>query len=245
MNYSRTIVSIALALSLSFLLSGCGEVSHQTTPEITPENTITTDCIASYYRQGQAPYITQQQHQFAPTSGSLKITANEPDDRFQFALNKDTFSQSKPLTDFLSALPAEFVNQPLAAGVFYSFVAGSGLLPTESLTTGELFKLEGQWYEPLQTAWPKRNFQVILLKNMATNRIDSVGINQFKNGLTPDAMQLKPSETIEQRWLIRSYNLRYNKALNTLVPRTIDIFDMTEGIASKKRIIQFEYKSVR
>ncbi len=245
MKHLIRILSITPVLILSFILSGCGDVSSRPTTAVKSDASITADCVVSYFRQGQAPYMTEQEHRFNPASGYLKIIANEPDSRYAFTLKKDKFSQSGKLTEFLSGLPAEFVSQPLATAVFYSFAAGAELLSTESLVAGEMIKLEGQWYEPMQAAWPKQDIQVILLKNTATNRIDSVGITQYKDGLSFEEVQTNVSDAIEQRWLARSYNLRYNSDLNTLAPRTIDIFDINDGIASKKRIIMFEYKTVQ
>ena len=75
----------------------------------------------------------------------------------------------------------------------------------------------------------KDDLQVTLLKNRETNRIELV------------QLQDAASETL---WLVQSYNLRYSKELDTLVPMKIDVFDIRDGIASKKLIIQFDYKSI-
>ena len=245
MKHLIHVLSITPALILSFMLTGCGDVSSRPTTTAKSDASITADCVVSYFRQGQAPYMTNQQHRLNPATGYLKIIADEPDCRYAFTLKKGQFYSSDKLTEFLSGLPAKFVNQPLATAVFYSFVAGADLLGTESLVVGEKIKLEGQWYEPLQAPWPQKDIQVILLRNTSTNRIDSVGITQYKEGLSLEDVQANVSDAIEQRWLTRSYNLRYNSDLNTLTPRTIDIFDVNDGIASKKRIIMFEYKTVQ
>ncbi len=243
MNYSIRLISIILMLSLSLMFSGCGNTTQTSQPTITADSAITTDCIVSYFRQGKAPYITSQQYQFDPTDETLLVTANEPASDYTFTLTKKGFTQSKDLTEFLSALPAGFVNQPLAEAIYFGFLAASNVLDTDSLVSGENMKLEGQWFQPLQADWPQADTRIILMKNTSTNRIDTVGITQFDSASITENNE--ESAPIKTRWLVKGYNFRYNEDLGTLVPRKIDIFDIQNGIASKELIIQIEYRTVQ
>ena len=130
--------------------------------------------------------------------------------------------------------------------VFYSFTAGAGLLDFAQLETQEITKIEGQWYEPTQMQ--KGNIELKLLKNKSTNRIDLVEITKQDSEFTPKDGAEYDREyyqiSIEPMWLIRSYNYRYSKELDRLVPMRIDIFDIRNGLASKQLIIQIDYKTI-
>lgn len=229
MKCPKNIIQITLIVSVWVLAGGCRQVPQpkQETP-VRPDM-ISADCIVNYFQTDNAPYITQQQHFFDPSSGHLEIIADEPSGRYKFTLNNGNFSESGELTPFLSGLPASFFNQPLATAVFYSFTAGAGLLDVSSLTALEPAKIEGQWYLPLQLSQTEGDPHVTLLKSRETNRIERV---QFQDSAT------------ETQWMLKSYNFRYSKELDTLVPMKIDVFDITGGIASKKLIVQFDYKRI-
>ncbi len=228
MKYPIRIILIAL-MGLMVITQGCQQDIKQT-PKISVTPLIKTDCIVYYFRKDNAPYITQQQHNFDPAAGYLEIVAREPSGQYIFTLKKEDFNSTQQLTPFLSGLPASFINQNLATSIFYSFVASSGILDTDSLASSKpAVKLEGQWYKPIGAPWPNEGVQVNLLENLNTNQIDRVELNNQKT---------------QTRWMALAYNHRYSKELNTIVPRKIDIFDIQDGLASKKLIIQFDYKNV-
>jgi hypothetical protein len=68
-----------------------------------------------------------------------------------------------------------------------------------------------------------------LFQSLATNRVELVRMDDFQHGLA---------------WLLRSYNHRYNNELKKRVPRTIDVFDIHDGLAAKSLMIRFDYKEV-
>ena len=228
MKYPIRIMPIVL-MGFMAITQGCQQDIKQT-QMISIKPSIKADCVVSYIRKDIAPYITQQQLGFDPVAGYLEIIAQEPTGLYHFTLTKGKFTSTKKSSLFLSDLPASFVNQDLATCIFYSFLAGSGILDTDSFASSEnTIKLEGQWYKPIRTPWPNESVQVTLLKNLNTNRIDRVEFN---------------NQTSDVRWAAIAYNYRHNNDLNSLVPRKIDIFDIQDGLASKKLIIQFDYKSV-
>lgn len=233
MNHSNIIIPLALILIFPTLIGGCQWPSGSQTPQnempaVKPE--ITGDCIVSYFQKDRAPYITQQQQLFNPSSGYLKIIATEPTGIYTFSLMQGQFAETKKPTPFLSALPASFMNESLATAVFYSFCAGAEQLDIAQWTTAENVKIEGQWYQPISLATPQNNTDITLYRNISSNRIELVKAT--------DA-------TAETQWLLQSYNLIYNKDLNVLVPHEIDVFDIQNGLASKRLIIQFDYKNIR
>jgi len=225
----RSTISSAVCLCILFL--GCSRQSAPISQDSTEIRTqISASCIARYYKTNGAVYITSQQHSFDPLTGYFQMKALEPAGQLQFTLNKNQYSEIKPKTAVLSDSPVSFCNAQLAAALFYSFCAGGDLLDTASLSSGEPIKLEGQWYQPLQTNWPNPPVVITLLRSLDTNRIELVGLDDADSGLS---------------WLLRSYNLRYNKDLDKRIPRTIDVFDTRSGIASKQLMIQFDYKTVQ
>ena len=228
MKYPIRITPIVL-MGLMVITQGCQqEIKQAQTISIRPF--IKTDCIVNYIRKDKAPYITRQQLGFNPAVGYLEIIAQEPTGLYHFTLTKEKFTSEKQPSVFLSGLPASFVNQDLATCVFYSFLSGAGILETDSFASSENpIKLEGQWYKPIRTPWPNESVQITLLRNLNTNRIDRVELDNQKSDV---------------RWMTIIYNYRYSNELNTMVPRKIDIFDIQDGLASKKLIIQFDYKSV-
>lgn len=235
MHYPNGFTGLALILIVSLLTIGCQQGSGPSpqTPEDTGKGLIVAECIAGYYQQDQAPYLTQQSHAFNPNAGYLQITASEPTGTYTFTLNKNQFSAAKEPTAFLSGLPASFVNQQLAVAIYYSFAAGAGLLDTTKLLPSDNVKIEGQWYQSLTPSLFGHN-TIRLYRNINTERIELVellpsGSNDPKTGY---------------KWLIRNYNLRYSRELKTLVPMKIDVFDTAKGVASKQLVIQFEYKQI-
>ncbi|MBL7214775.1 MAG: hypothetical protein ISS71_03745 [Phycisphaerae bacterium] len=233
MRHSKNSIQIALLSALLVLMGGCSRISQkkqQPTQEMPDQSaSIIADCIVNYFQKDYVPYVTQQQHRFNPKTGYLKIVATEPTGRYTFTLNKDHFASAKQPSSFLSDLPASFVNEPLATAVFYSFTAGAGLLDTTPFETQETIKIEGQWYEPMQAAANNTGIQATILRNKGTNKTDLIKLQDTEH---------------EIQWLLKSYNLRYSKELDTLVPMKIDVFDISKGLASKQLIIQFEYKSI-
>lgn len=228
----RSIIYGSVCLCFFILFIGCSQQSErisQDTSEI-ERAAIITDCIARYYKADGAAYITRQQHSFNPAAGYFQMKALEPSGQLQFTLNNNQYIEIQPKTAALSDIPVSFCNANLAAALFYSFCAGGDLLDTASLSAGQPVKLEGQWYQPLKTNWSGSSAVITLLRSADTNRIELVELEDSAKGLS---------------WLLRSYNLRYNKELDKRVPRTVDVFDTRSGIASKQLMIQFDYKDVQ
>jgi hypothetical protein len=220
-----------------FFVFGCSSVqtsdatteSSPTAPETT-QTILAADSIVRYYKIDSSAYITQQQHKFIPSAGRLEVNSVEPTGQYQYRLEQNQFTSPQKASKELSDLPASFFNQALATAVFYSLCAGGSLLDTGTMPSGEPLKIQGQWYTPLTPSWPKGQLTVTLLRNQSSSAIEWVKISDSSTGL---------------EWMARNYNLRYNSDLKTRIPRTVDVFDIREGIASKSLIVKFEYKDVR
>ena len=97
------------------------------------------------------------------------------------------------------------------------------------MTAGGETKVEGQWYQTFTPHWPE-TVKLTLFKSLDTNRIERVEMDDLQQSST---------------WLLMGYNYRYSKELGETLPRTIDVFDITDGIASKLLMIRFEYNDIR
>ena len=229
---NRKVLFFSVLLFSSVIFLGCGQSGEQKQESLSAvELALTADCIAQYHKTNGSAYLTQQQHSFNPTSGYFRMAAKEPTGNLHYTLLQNQYNESsKQKTHPLSDMPANFCTNALAAAIYYGFCAGGELLDTASLIAGENIKLEGRWYQPLETDWPKGSIAVKLLRSVETNHIELVQVEDFDNGLT---------------WLLRSYNIRYCKELDKNLPMKIDVCDIRDGIASKELMIQFEYTDIK
>lgn len=209
---------------------GCSQSQQGSRAErVAVRASIETDCVAHYYKTNTSSYITRQQHGFNPSAGFFQAASSEPIGVVQCSLTKDRYTSSDLKGQSLSDLPGTFWSENLAAVVYYSFCAGSGLLETDAMASGENIKIEGQWYKPLKPAWPN-GIDLTLLQSLDTKRIERVQMHDPKTGLS---------------WLVSNYNIRYNNELSTRCPRTIDVFDIRNGVASKELMIRFDYTTIK
>jgi hypothetical protein len=221
---------IAFVVVMGLVFTGCtqSQSAEQTEPAAF-NSTITADCIVHFYKTNASTYITRQQHGFNPAAVLFESVSDEPTGPVKCSLLKDEFTSSGQKSQGLSDLPRSFWNKHLAAAVFYSFCAGGGLLETGTMFPGDTIKVEGQWYRPLSPQWPSR-IGLTLYQSLDTERIEMVGVDDQQAG---------------QAWLVINYNLRYSKELSVQLPRSIDVFDIRNGTASKELMIRYEYKDVR
>ncbi|OQY08045.1 MAG: hypothetical protein B6I25_00060 [Planctomycetales bacterium 4572_13] len=221
---------IASTVVVVFLFAGCAQSQQQRADEpVSVRAAIATDCIVHYYKTNASSYITRQRHGYNPSAGFFQAISTEPVGVVQCSLLKDDYDSSEPKQQSLSDLPDTFWSKNLAASVFYGFCAAGGLLETESMLSAENIKIEGRWYKPLKPRWPS-GVELTLLQSLETKRVESVLLEDPKEGLA---------------WLMKVYNIRYNKELSRYFPRTIDVFDIRNGVGSKELMIRFDYKDIQ
>jgi hypothetical protein len=97
------------------------------------------------------------------------------------------------------------------------------------MTSGETVKIEGRWYQPFTPAWPV-DAELKMLQPLDSSRVELI--------------ELTDADT-DVSWLVRCYNYRYSRELANRIPRTIDVYDTQNGVASKKLMIRFDYKDIR
>jgi hypothetical protein len=226
-----TVLLIVSAAVLNLMFTGCGSQTRQRQQDESPsvQGSIEADCIVHYYKSNASAYITAQQHRFNPQAGFFQASSKEPVGTVQCSLVRDVFDSSELKKELLSDLPGSFWNQNLATVLFYSFCAGGDLLDTASMTAGENVKIDGQWYKPFTPAWPT-DVDVKVLQSLDSRRVEAVELTDVKKGSV---------------WLVRCYNHRFSRELDKRLPRTIDVYDIVNGIASKELMIRFDYSDIR
>ncbi len=210
------------SLIITMAISGCGSKGGaQATPSLTSETQIVGTCLVHSYKGNAASYVTHQKHIFSPETSNLKIISEEPQGRRVWNLNKNDFQISTNAKE----VETDLYDKNMMQAIFFSMVSSAELLSGEQLTSGEPVKVEGQWDIPYQV--DNKKTQVELFQDNASKRYDLAFIGEDKIFLQA-----------------RNYNYWYEKNLKRQIPRTIDIFDISNGMASKTLIMRVEYLSI-
>lgn len=213
-----------------FLSVGCRPIQQNSPGEsVAVEPSITADCIVQYFKANASAYITHQEHRFNPSEKFFQAVSTEPIGIVQCSLHGDVFASSGLKSKPLSDLPSSFWTRNLAAAVFYSFCGTGELIETESMASGDNIKIEGRWFRPLTPEW-SAGPKLKLLYALDSKQVELILLEDTQDGLT---------------WLVRGYNFRYDKELSTRLPRTIDVYDIRNGIASKELMIRFDYQDIQ
>ena len=229
MRHSTVLLFVSTAV-LTLIFTGCDSQSrHQQVEPVSARAAIGADCVAHYFKSNASAYITSQQHGFNPQTGFFQAASTEPVGTVECTLTQDVFSSSGPKGELLSDVPVSFWDKNLATVLFYGFCAGGDLLDAGALTPGENIKVQGQWYKSFKPGWPV-DVEVMALQSLDSSRVELVELIDAQNGLW---------------WLVQCYNYRFSKELKTQVPRTIDVYDVRNGIASKELMVRFDYKAIR
>lgn len=209
-----------LLVIASIAIYGCQSTEKQSpTPDIsTGQSKLKMTCHVNFY-QDKSVYVTEQEHLFSPSSKSLQISSREPSGKFIWSLQGEHYS-----VDNLSSNKAheDLFNKAYLQAIYYSMMSSAEMLPGEYWVEEDVVRIEGKWYIPYLLT--KQDAEVRLMKNKLNNRFEQIILQKEK-----------------QIYQIINYNLRFDKDLNKNLPRTIDIFDATNGLSSKKLLLQVQY----
>lgn len=217
-------VSIWIASVMLSIASGCSMSGNNApaTSSFCSETQITGTCLVRSYKDNAAVYVTQQQHFFCPASLNLEIISNEPQGKRVWHLNKSIFYVS----DNGSQLDkAGLYSKNMMEAILFGMASSTELLSGLQMTSGEPVKVEGQWYIPYQ--FSNQNTKIELFRNNSNRRYDLATIRDGQAYLQ-----------------VHSYNYWYEKNIKRQIPRTIDIFDISKGVASKILVMQVDYLSI-
>jgi len=223
MRYDMVVATAAM------MMAGCATVNRQQSDEtaVQRQDCIETRCVVTYHLN-DSPYWTDQRQRFCPASVVMDAWGTEPEGTWRCTYNKGQFSSSGLNRTYMKSLPAGLMNAMLAELLYMSFTAGGGFEPA-GLTPGESVGIEGRRYESFRLGRVGAGHTLTVYQNVATGRME--------------LLRLTDGKDID--WLAQSYNLRFNARLNRMMPRKIDIFDMRQGIAAKKLLIEFDYIDVQ
>ena len=230
-----TVFLIVSTAFLNLIFTGCSRPAqpadqrHSIAAAPAVKAAIETDCVVRYYKSNASAYLTRQQHRYNPRTGYFEATAKEPTGIVRCSLERGVFTSSEQKKELLSDLPGSFFNKDLALILFYGFCAGGDLLDTASMTAAGNVRIEGRWYDSFRPAWPT-DCDVTVLRSIDSRRVELVKLADVKNDLN---------------WLVRCYNYRYSRELEKRIPRTIDLYNIADGVASKALMIRFDYKEIR
>lgn len=216
--------------TLCLFLSGCAQQQETRVelpsihPEATSDSCISAKAVVTYFLPEGRTYLTDQEHLFCPGSKALQISSYEPQGVFHWAWSGQQYTRSNPSTPSNA-----YWEQGQIAAVYAGFLYGGGFLPAGNLSVGEPMSLEGQRYIPLSMDTPGELLKVVLYQNQETNKIDRI--------LVEDKAQ-------KQIQMATLYNWSFYSPKKLLIPRKIDIFDIADGVSSKRLIIQIYYRQV-
>jgi len=186
---------------------------------------IIAQAVTLFYLPSGKIYYTKQEHRFCPSQKTLVISATEPEGKILWKWADGNFIRQ---TSVQQRFTAEWQADSFYA-LFAGFLYGGGFLSTDTLAASEPVNLEGQAYIPIKLPIKTANFDAFLYKNRKTGLIDRVGVY---------------SKTDKKAQMAILYNWSLLGQNNRIVPRKIDIFDITDGIVSKKLMIQIDYKHI-
>lgn len=224
------------AVGCCILFSGCMQQNKESQADMSGEKsskgkiTVTKNCIqaqavVTYFLSGDQPYLTDQQHTFCPDSKSLFIQSHEPRGFFTWKWTGGEYSRTPTSTH-----PADaYWHRPQILAVYAGFLYGGGFLPADALPAEAPTSLEGQRYTPLVLTISGKEIHAYLYRNLDTHTIDRILVEDPAGG---------------QVFMAKCYNWSYYSPKKLMIPRKIDIFDITNGLASKKMIIEVDYKMV-
>ncbi len=216
-------------LPVVLILAGCASPQARQTPVEKKSKTcpdrLTAPSVTIFSLPSGKTYFTEQEHRFCPSSKSLEIFSEEPNAEMYWKWDKNGFSRSSSPQNPLGDWNAESI-LAVYAGVLY----GSGLLPAQPLIEETMVSLEGQAYLPIPLDLKSSGLKTVLYRNQKTGIIDRVMIQNVSNKTALMAIL---------------YNWKLSGRDNILVPRNIDIFDISGGVFAKKLIIQIDYKLVQ
>lgn len=222
----------SVLIGLCLALTGCSRALRPGTSSAPEKSSffcpdpLKANAVAVFYEASGNPYYTKQEHCFCPSLKKLEISADEPQGQVQWRWDKNSFARVPSVKNRSASEWQADSLYTLWAGFLY----GSGLLSTTLPTTDQTASLDGIVYTPFSLTDGPSDLQAVLYQNRKTGLFDRVRVFNPK--------EKKELTAILYNWSLFGRDKR-------IVPRKIDIFDTTNGLSSKKLIIQVDYKEIQ
>ncbi|MBN2512051.1 MAG: hypothetical protein JXB18_03840 [Sedimentisphaerales bacterium] len=207
-------------LFAAIAICGCQSDEKQAPVQQTAEKQtfLKMTCHVNFYRDTSI-YVTEQEHLFNPASKSLQISSKEPSGRFIWSLQDDHYT----VNNLNSAKTKDnLYNKTFLQAIYYGMLSSAQLITDEQVNEEETVRIEGKWYIPYLLN--KQDAKIRLMKNKANDRFEQIILQKE-----------------DQIYQVICYNLRFDKDLDKNLPRTIDVFDATNGLSSKHLLMKVQY----
>lgn len=187
------------------------------------------DCVVTFYNQDGSFYLTEQHHEIAPWSNSIRISAIEPHGRFVWELSGDTLSTLES-ADSYPVRDTRYEMRDVIYAILNITTAPARFLDESVLFTkiSEPVKVEGRWYHPIERAsiftvrgpgWSK----VVFYQNTGSSLVDMIWHADFER---------------EKFLMVRGYDYRELEKGGVLVPAKIELFKTDAGGVLQRRLVE-------
>jgi len=193
---------------------------------------VSLECVVTFYKPDKSLYLTEQVHQIYPWSNSIRISAEEPEEKFICQLSRGKFSILKTAEKDWT-LPVEIEAKTFARAVLDIMTAPIRFLDKSAVYTErrQFTKIEGQIYWPvIRTVKTEQGDGaeegVIFCQNQQSSLIDVVWYS---------------SEGSDGLLTVRGYNYIQIKDNGIVLPRRVEIFRASSDGVLQKRLAKIEY----
>lgn len=190
------------------------------------------ECVVTLYKPDKSLYLTEQVHQIYPWSNSIRISAEEPEQKVIYQLSRGKFSILKTAEKNWT-LPVEMEAETFARAVLDIMTAPVRFLDKSAVYTEiqRFTKIEGQIY------WP-------VIRTVKTEEGDfsegGVIFCQNKQSSIVDVLWYS-SEGTDSLLTVRGYNYTQIKEGGIVLPRRVEIFRASSDGVLQKRLAKIEY----
>ena len=224
--YKFRLLLITISFASLVLSSGCRTLSSPSSKpaaDASIRSCIDSQAIVNYLEKD---YFTEQQHIFCPHQKSLTINSLEPGGAVQWKFQGQQYSVEG--TSRIQGVMDSYWSKTLGIALYDLMIYGGGFQTSQFPKETDNVHIDGILYRKIIPNYNDLK-EFGLYRNLSNNKID-LAIGRDHNGIL---------------WMIKSYNWSYFYPANTLIPRKIDFFDISNGISSKQLKIQVEYKTVK
>ena len=192
------------------------------------------DCVVTFYSPDGSFYLTEHYYQIYPWSNSIRISATEPQGKFDWELSRGRLNGS--LSQRIGVgLPARFRERYLAEMILDITTAPIRLLdgPAEFTKDADLVRMEGLLYYPIERVIPdeveikKYWSNAVFYRNRDSSLVDMIRFADVDDG---------------KFLMVRGFNYRPAEKKAASVPAKIEIFRTDARGVLQQRLVKIDLK---